>query len=199
MEKTQIIKYLHHPENLNQESLEQTKALTIDFPWFQTGWMLYLKNLKKINSPEFENVLKKVAVMVPDRKRLYKFLNNEISFEMTGEINLQENNLYRLEDEKIYTDGDSLIDRFLRSDHHGFKREPGVVKSVETLEEKPVIEKSVSEDEELVTETLANIYFSQKNYDKALSAYKKLSLKYPEKSIYFASRIKEIEVIKNNN
>jgi len=199
MEKTQIIKYLHHSENLNQESLEKTRALTADFPWFQTGWMLYLKNLKKINSPEFENVLKKVAVMVPDRKQLYKFLNNEISFEMIGEINPQDNNLYRLEDEKIYTDGNSLIDRFLRSDHHGFKREPGVVTSVETSGDKPVIEKSVSEDEELVTETLANIYYSQKNYDKALSAYKKLSLKYPEKSIYFASRIKEIEVIKNNN
>ena len=46
---------------------------------------------------------------------------------------------------------------------------------------------------------VANIYYSQKKYDKALSAYKNLSLKYPEKSIYFASRIEEIEIVKNNN
>ncbi len=199
MEKTQIIRYLHHPGMLNEESLEQTRSLTVDFPWFQTGWMLYLKNLKEVNSPEFENILKKVALMVPDRKRLYKFLNDEISFDTFGEANPAENSLFRLEDEKIYTEGDSLIDRFLRSDHHGFKREQGTEHVPETTEDKLIIEKSILEDEELVTETLANIYLSQKNYDKALSSYQKLSLKYPEKSIYFASRIKEIEVIKNNN
>ena len=51
----------------------------------------------------------------------------------------------------------------------------------------------------VITETLASIYFQQKNFDKALDAYKKLSLKYPEKSVYFAGRIEEIELLKNNN
>ena len=199
MEKTQIIKYLHQPASLNEESLEKTRALTEEFPWFQTGWMLYLKNLKKIQSPDFENVLKRVAVMVPDRKRLYKFLNDEIKFETTTDTSPAEGSFYRLEDDKIYTDGDSLIDRFLRTSHQGFKRMPAEQTNEENTEDKQLIEKSVSEDDELVSETLANIYFEQKKYDKALSAYKKLSLKYPEKSIYFASRIKEIEVIKNNN
>jgi len=199
MEKTQIIKYLHHTGSLCEESLEQTRALTLAFPWFQTGWMLYLKNLKKIQSPDFDDVLKKVAVMVPDRKRLYKFLNDEISFEIQDETTQSENSLYRLEDEKIYTDGNSLIDRFLRSGHHGFKRETELNNSHKTNANQEFIEKSVSENDELVTETLANIYYSQKKYDKALSAYKKLSLKYPEKSIYFASRIEEIEIVKNNN
>ena len=56
----------------------------------------------------------------------------------------------------------------------------------------------MEENDEIITETLASIYTQQKNYDKALIAYQKLSLKYPEKNIYFASRIKEIEVLKNN-
>ena len=63
--------------------------------------------------------------------------------------------------------------------------------------QKKVAEKSVQENEEIITETLANIYLQQKNYKKALDAFEKLSLKYPEKSVYFASRIKEIEEIKN--
>jgi cytochrome c-type biogenesis protein CcmH/NrfG len=62
-----------------------------------------------------------------------------------------------------------------------------------------ILEKSVTENEELVTDSLASIYLQQKNYDKALAAYKKLSLKYPEKSIYFATQIEEIEKLKNNN
>jgi hypothetical protein len=52
---------------------------------------------------------------------------------------------------------------------------------------------SVVDDEGFVTETLANIYVKQGNLSKALLAYKKLLLKYPEKKTYFAARIEEIE------
>lgn len=52
---------------------------------------------------------------------------------------------------------------------------------------------SVVDDEEFVTETLANIYAQQGNLEKALTAYKKLLLKYPEKKTYFAARIEKIE------
>ena len=46
----------------------------------------------------------------------------------------------------------------------------------------------------VVSETLAKIYVEQMLYHKALDAYKKLSLKYPEKSTYFASQIKYLEL-----
>lgn len=52
---------------------------------------------------------------------------------------------------------------------------------------------SVKEDDDLVTETLAKIYASQGKLEKAINAYKKLSLKYPEKKFYFASQIKSLE------
>ena len=51
---------------------------------------------------------------------------------------------------------------------------------------------SLMEDENLVTETLAKVFAKQGNYKKAVKAYKKLSLKYPEKSIYFAAQIEKI-------
>ena len=48
----------------------------------------------------------------------------------------------------------------------------------------------------LMTETLARIYLEQKNYDKAIQSYKILSLKYPEKSSFFANQIKLVIRIK---
>ena len=52
---------------------------------------------------------------------------------------------------------------------------------------------------ELMTETLARVYLEQKKYNKAIQAYKILSLKYPEKSSFFAVRIKAVEKIQLEN
>ncbi|HUM47580.1 MAG TPA: tetratricopeptide repeat protein, partial [Chitinophagales bacterium] len=53
--------------------------------------------------------------------------------------------------------------------------------------------KSIEMDDEMVTETLASIYEAQGLYDKAIRMYARLSLKFPEKSLFFAARIKELK------
>ncbi|MFG6686534.1 hypothetical protein ACGK9U_08135 [Mariniflexile sp. HNIBRBA6329] len=60
-------------------------------------------------------------------------------------------------------------------------------------------EAQMIQPEALMTETLARIYVEQKNYKKAIQSYKILSLKYPEKSGFFADQIKAVEQIQEQN
>jgi hypothetical protein len=54
------------------------------------------------------------------------------------------------------------------------------------------------QDSSLMTQTLAKVYLEQKKYDNAIQAYRILSLKYPEKSGFFADQIKRIQILQKN-
>ena len=54
-----------------------------------------------------------------------------------------------------------------------------------------------SDTDEFITETLARIYMKQGLHQKSINAFKRLSLKYPEKSAYFARQIEEIKNLIN--
>jgi hypothetical protein len=82
---------------------------------------------------------------------------------------------------------DQLIEKFI-------KQEPRITPSKSAFYS-PInmAKRSIIESDDIVSETLANIYAQQGNFQKAISFYTKLSLRFPEKSRYFAALIKELE------
>ncbi len=82
---------------------------------------------------------------------------------------------------------DKIIERFIQQEPH-IKHPSGT-----KLDNENKAKRSSEDKEELVTETLAHIYTEQMLYHKAILTYKKLMLKYPEKSLYFAGQIEQLE------
>ena len=85
----------------------------------------------------------------------------------------------------------SIIDKIIESD-------PGRIKlgSGKFFTPATDAKQSLLENEHLVTETLAKIYALQGNISKAIRAYEILSLKFPQKSVYFASLIEKLKTNK---
>ncbi|HTM97550.1 MAG TPA: hypothetical protein VL088_02345 [Pedobacter sp.] len=83
--------------------------------------------------------------------------------------------------------GIDLIDSFIKNDPQ--------IKALkaEQINTENKAKKSAEDNYDLVSETLAAIYIEQMLYHKAIDTYEKLSLKFPEKSRYFADLIQSLE------
>jgi tetratricopeptide (TPR) repeat protein len=217
MTSDQLIQYLKAPGLLNQQTLPHLQELTERYPGFETGWMLYLKNLKNISDASFEQELINGAIRIQNRRKLYLFLNHsddqtdQVTTDLASPIKDEVYDLifpteYRLEEnteepvQKIASSiphkpgkGVRLIDKFLEA-----QPKMPQIKDVESAS--PAERKTTQEDvnEDFVTETLASIYAQQGYYKKAVQIFEKLSLKYPEKSTYFAAQIEKVKHLMNN-
>lgn len=88
------------------------------------------------------------------------------------------------ESPKTLLSSKDLIDRFIAQKNKKIKI------SEEPITPKELGQLSLVENEDFVTETLANIYAKQGKYDKAIKIFEQLMLNFPEKNTFFASRIR---------
>ena len=82
---------------------------------------------------------------------------------------------------------DDVIDRFLREEDLRIVADEGEPAG------EVLTEALLDDEDEVVSEELAEIYLAQGLRDKAIAIYRKLSLLNPEKSIYFAELIGKTE------
>lgn len=85
---------------------------------------------------------------------------------------------------------EDLIDKFLQLDNYRIIADEGEA-SVSDAEIRT--EAELDDEDDIVSEELAEVYLAQGLKSEAIAIYRKLSLLNPKKSIYFAELIKQIE------
>ena len=176
--------------------------LVNNFPYCQTSQLLLLLNFQKNKSQSYTKQLALTSALYLNRKILFNILNNiNIKVISTLDINKEylnetaivlplENKVFNSEkDSEIEGKGidtKEIIDNFIT-------KEPRIEIKRECNSDNDLSEVSVQDNFDLVSETLAQIYVKQGNYEKAIKTFEKLILKYPEKNSYFANEIENLK------
>ena len=134
-----------------------------------------------------EELSKEMDLLEEKRKSLdeLKYLIEQRIIELEREkeeVNKEEKTLSKTE----------IIDKFIAEN-------PQISRSKKEFYDPMVVaQTSVVDKENIISETLATIYLNQGYVEKAISVYQKLSLKNPEKSVYFAELIEKAKNKFNN-
>jgi tetratricopeptide (TPR) repeat protein len=304
MDLTNILELLTTPGTIEKQPRDIIDSMLLEYPYFQSLYLISIKNYKEHNDPRYYAALKSGLLHITDRRKLFEFLSHHntqklpdihtkpilqeqtrdvhkeepdnlrdgitkildqqqfdeqnpvvhqknIFPEVTFELDLSaeiikpdKNGSFELADfskinesaieidadagfiideeqpEKLKTDlpesvdetnkdetaselvdkpeegsiqvsknSNDLIDEFI-------KAEPRIIPKAE-----PVIlniTDGLAEQDDFITDTLAKIYIRQGLFEKAIAAYEKLILKFPEKNSYFAAQIEEIKRLTEN-
>ena len=184
----------YNPKDENQAN--ELKKILNSHPYFQSASAYYLKSLRMQEKEAYNELLPRTALLTSNRLILREWLYK------TPEINTSNNTKTEkysfLDWFDIITDDASKVENKFDLIDEFIKNSPKIEFSQGKESNSDIIIDSKLKDE-LITETLAKIYVTQKKYNKAIKAYEILSLKYPKKSSFFADQIIDIKEIKNKD
>ena len=263
MNKLLFYQYMYHPELLDDRSLVDIEKIIAEYPYFQSAHLMHVKNLSNQGSISYDRELKRSAIWITNRRKLFYLLDNRVllPIDTTEEQEIKTSLLDNIEtidftaltditefeqnttnDKNIEDELESLIElgsaqaashfavsdklnledfkntfskNKKQEDHKSEKSnkkehrknlidnfiiEQPKIKSNSKIDadELPPIKELEYEEPTMITDTLAKIYIKQEKFEKAIQAYEKLSLKYPEKNSYFANQIIKIKQLINN-
>ena len=190
-------------KNDPEKALLTVKKMIKEYPYFMAARVLELDILKTTNQKRYKHALRACALQTTQRNVLYEHLENLAkSIEKDGQQPIMipnENNVHSfLQWLELVGDktSDSTRTKFDWIDDF-LAQNPKIIPSKNTSSKKNLSKENPLSKNEIMTETLAHLYWKQKKYNEAKKAFKILSLKYPEKSGLFADYIKQIKVEKS--
>ncbi len=151
-----------------------------------------LKIKALVSSPKSKNKQDSVARELQLGTPLAFSKNENFSFGQWLQLNnTKEIQRTPKEKEAFKVSNAAIIDDFIHNN-------PKITRPIKGANIHYKIEENKGNEHQLMTETLAKVYLEQKKYESAIKSYKILSLKYPEKSGFFADQIKRIKILQNN-
>lgn len=108
-----VAELIGHDERLDQDSLQMLRGIVARYPYFHVARLLLLRNLYLLHDADFGDELRRSAVLLPDRTRLFSMVEGR-----HYDIPTQRKQADEAEDNDAGTDRTaSLIDRFLGEAH----------------------------------------------------------------------------------
>ena len=77
MRAEDLYRLMEEPSELTEGTLLELRRIVEDYPYFQVARMLYLKNLAVLNDMSFTSELEKMAIFLPDRKKLFQLIEGD--------------------------------------------------------------------------------------------------------------------------
>ena len=183
-----------NPKDENQAN--DLKKILNSYPYFQSASAYYLKSLRARENEAYNELLPKTALLTSNRVILRDWLFKSIEIVISDNSKTEKYSFLDWFD--IIDDNEQQVEKKFDIIDQFIKNSPKIQFSQEKKSE-PEIKIGAKIKDELITETLAKIYVTQKKFNKAIKAYEILSLKYPKKSSFFADQIIYIKKLKSKD